>query len=181
MAEVGNMPQPPKVLRLGVTDMVRISDARMSGTAYAGLAMTSHSTTVATATFSNVALVTAPSAPGGLSVVQQNGAAVLNWTASAAGTNGLGGYYVYRSDLTTPLATVTSGTTYSDPTPAANVSYGYYVVAFDRTAPTPFASAPSASVSFKLTGSVLPPSTPLALMSSAASLMALVFGTPTKA
>jgi L-arabonate dehydrase len=34
MAEVGNMPLPPKVLRQGITDMVRISDARMSGTAY---------------------------------------------------------------------------------------------------------------------------------------------------
>ncbi len=34
MAEVGNMPLPPKVLKKGVTDMVRISDARMSGTAY---------------------------------------------------------------------------------------------------------------------------------------------------
>ncbi len=34
MAEVGNMGLPPKVLRTGVTDMVRISDARMSGTAY---------------------------------------------------------------------------------------------------------------------------------------------------
>ena len=34
MAEVGNMPLPPKVLRKGITDMVRVSDARMSGTAY---------------------------------------------------------------------------------------------------------------------------------------------------
>ena len=34
MAEVGNMGLPPKVLKKGVTDMVRISDARMSGTAY---------------------------------------------------------------------------------------------------------------------------------------------------
>ena len=34
MAEVGNMGLPPKVLRQGITDMVRISDARMSGTAY---------------------------------------------------------------------------------------------------------------------------------------------------
>jgi L-arabonate dehydrase len=34
MAEVGNMPLPPKVLRKGVKDLVRISDARMSGTAY---------------------------------------------------------------------------------------------------------------------------------------------------
>ncbi|CAB3699749.1 L-arabonate dehydratase [Achromobacter deleyi] len=34
MAEVGNMGLPPKLLRRGVKDMVRISDARMSGTAY---------------------------------------------------------------------------------------------------------------------------------------------------
>ena len=34
MAEVGNMGLPPKLLAKGVKDMVRISDARMSGTAY---------------------------------------------------------------------------------------------------------------------------------------------------
>ena len=34
MPEVGNMGLPTKILRDGVTDMVRISDARMSGTAY---------------------------------------------------------------------------------------------------------------------------------------------------
>ncbi len=34
MAEVGNMGLPPKVLKKGITDMIRISDARMSGTAY---------------------------------------------------------------------------------------------------------------------------------------------------
>jgi L-arabonate dehydrase len=34
MAEVGNMGLPAKVLAKGITDMVRISDARMSGTAY---------------------------------------------------------------------------------------------------------------------------------------------------
>ncbi len=34
MAEVGNMGLPPKLLAQGVKDMVRISDARMSGTAY---------------------------------------------------------------------------------------------------------------------------------------------------
>jgi dihydroxy-acid dehydratase len=34
MAEVGNMPLPPKLLKRGITDVVRISDARMSGTAY---------------------------------------------------------------------------------------------------------------------------------------------------
>ncbi|KAA2213631.1 dihydroxy-acid dehydratase [Pseudoroseomonas oryzae] len=34
MAEVGNMPIPKKLLQQGVRDMIRISDARMSGTAY---------------------------------------------------------------------------------------------------------------------------------------------------
>jgi dehydratase ilvD1 len=34
MPEVGNMPLPQKLLAAGVRDMVRISDARMSGTAY---------------------------------------------------------------------------------------------------------------------------------------------------
>ena len=34
MAEVGNMGLPRKLLKQGVRDMVRVSDARMSGTAY---------------------------------------------------------------------------------------------------------------------------------------------------
>ncbi|KPB02324.1 L-arabinonate dehydratase [Ahrensia marina] len=57
MAEVGNMGLPPKVLRKGITDMVRISDARMSGTAYG-----------------TVILHTAPeAAAGGPLAVVQNG------------------------------------------------------------------------------------------------------------
>jgi L-arabonate dehydrase len=34
MPEVGNMPMPKKLLQRGITDLVRVSDARMSGTAY---------------------------------------------------------------------------------------------------------------------------------------------------
>jgi L-arabonate dehydrase len=34
MPEVGNMALPKKLLQKGITDMVRISDGRMSGTAY---------------------------------------------------------------------------------------------------------------------------------------------------
>ncbi|WP_111642804.1 IlvD/Edd family dehydratase [Marinimicrobium alkaliphilum] len=34
MAEVGNIGLPPKLLKKGVTDMLRVTDARMSGTAY---------------------------------------------------------------------------------------------------------------------------------------------------
>jgi L-arabonate dehydrase len=40
MSEVGNMGLPPKVLKKGITDMVRISDARMSGTAYGTVSCT---------------------------------------------------------------------------------------------------------------------------------------------
>jgi dihydroxy-acid dehydratase len=57
MAEVGNMPLPPKLLKRGITDIVRISDARMSGTAYG-----------------TVVLHTAPeSAAGGPLALVQNG------------------------------------------------------------------------------------------------------------
>jgi dihydroxy-acid dehydratase len=57
MAEVSNMPLPPKVLRKGITDMVRICDGRMSGTAYG-----------------TVVLHTAPeAAAGGPLAVVQNG------------------------------------------------------------------------------------------------------------
>ena len=34
MPEVGNMALPKKLLQKGITDMIRISDGRMSGTAY---------------------------------------------------------------------------------------------------------------------------------------------------
>lgn len=37
--EVGNLPIPAKLLKRGITDMVRISDARMSGTAYGAVVL----------------------------------------------------------------------------------------------------------------------------------------------
>jgi dihydroxy-acid dehydratase len=39
MAEVGNLPLPRKLIERGVTDMVRISDARMSGTAFGAVVL----------------------------------------------------------------------------------------------------------------------------------------------
>ncbi len=39
MPEVGNFPLPKKILKQGITDMVRISDARMSGTAYGAVVL----------------------------------------------------------------------------------------------------------------------------------------------
>ena len=57
MPEVGNMPLPPKLLARGITDLVRISDARMSGTAYGTV----------------VLHVSPESAAGGTLAVVQNG------------------------------------------------------------------------------------------------------------
>jgi L-arabonate dehydrase len=57
MPEVGNMPLPPKLLARGITDLVRISDARMSGTAYGTV----------------VLHVSPESAAGGLLAVVENG------------------------------------------------------------------------------------------------------------
>ena len=37
--ELGNLPLPKKLLKKGITDMVRISDARMSGTAYGAVVL----------------------------------------------------------------------------------------------------------------------------------------------
>lgn len=60
MAEVGNMGLPTKILKTGIRDMVRISDARMSGTA-----------------FGTVILHTAPeAAAGGPIALVQNGDAI---------------------------------------------------------------------------------------------------------
>ena len=39
MAEIGNLPIPAKILKQGVLDMVRISDARMSGTAFGAVVL----------------------------------------------------------------------------------------------------------------------------------------------
>ena len=39
MPEVGNFPLPKKILKQGVTDMVRISDSRMSGTAFGAVVL----------------------------------------------------------------------------------------------------------------------------------------------
>ena len=39
MPEVGNLPIPQKLLKQGVRDMLRISDARMSGTSYGAIVL----------------------------------------------------------------------------------------------------------------------------------------------
>ena len=74
---------------------------------------------------------TAPSVPTGLAATATGPDTVdLSWTASSDDI-GVAGYNVYRDGSTTPLATVTSGTTYTDTGLTASTAYAYTVSAFD--------------------------------------------------
>jgi hypothetical protein len=72
----------------------------------------------------------------------------LVWTASTAGSGpGVAGYFVYRNaNTSTPIATVTTGTTYTDTGLNASTSYKYQVAAFDKAVPRNV-SAPSVAIS----------------------------------
>jgi chitodextrinase len=79
-----------------------------------------------------VADTTAPAAPAGLasSAVGAN-SVTLSWTA-ATDNVGVTGYYVFRNG--TQIASVASGTSYTDATAAASTTYSYTVKAFDAAA-----------------------------------------------
>ena len=94
------MPLPPKLLRKGITDMVRISDARMSGTAYGTVVL--HVSPEAAAG-GPLALVRerrlhragrarAPPAPG--RVAEELATSRAAWQAPAAPTRGWAKLYV---------------------------------------------------------------------------------------
>jgi chitodextrinase len=74
---------------------------------------------------------TSPSTPTGLTATAASSTSVkLAWTASTDDV-GVTGYRVYRNNGTTPLATVSSGTAYTDSSVAAGTSYIYQVSAVD--------------------------------------------------
>ena len=76
---------------------------------------------------------TPPAAPTGLQLTAPDPQHVqLQWTASPDADTA--GYRVFRSDLSTMLASVTT-TTYTDATVAPATMYGYFVVAFDDASP----------------------------------------------
>ena len=82
-------------------------------------------------TTSVAADTTAPSVPTGLAATATGPDTVdLSWTASSDDI-GVAGYNVYRDGATTPLVTVTSGTTYTDTGLTASTAYTYTVSAFD--------------------------------------------------
>ena len=125
----------------------------MASQLYVGLAVTSHADgTMSTVVFDNITVTTttsapaAPTVPTGLTTTAVTAASVgLSWTASTnSSPSGVGGYYIYRNgNTTTPLATVTSGTSYLDTAVAASTAYTYRVAAFDTTTPSPNVSAAS--------------------------------------
>ena len=117
----------------------------MASSVYVGLAVTSHADgTLGTAVFDNVTVsggaapppsdTQAPTVPQGLNAtnVTANNA-TLSWSASSdlpsSGGSGIGGYYIYRNGNTaTPIATVKSGTTFTDSGLSASTSYTYQVL-----------------------------------------------------
>jgi regulation of enolase protein 1 (concanavalin A-like superfamily) len=132
----------------------------MASQVYVGLAVSSHSNgTLSTAVFDNVTVTAAtppppdtqaPTVPTGLAaqVVAANSVS-LSWKASSdlpnPGGTGVGGYYVYRNgNTTTPIATVTSGTSFTDTGLAPATMYSYQVAAFDKATPVNVSAASSA-------------------------------------
>ena len=134
----------------------------MASQAYVGLAVSSHQNgELSTAVFDNVTIsaaappvpdTQAPTVPAGLTVTNTTGSSIsLSWTASTdlpnPGGSGVGGYYLYSNgNTTTPIATITSGTTYTNTSLAPSTTYSYQVAAFDNATP-PNVSALSAPIS----------------------------------
>lgn len=93
----------------------------------------------------------APTTPTGVTAVANASASVtLNWTASTdlpnPGGSGIASYKVYRNGSTAPVATVTTGTSFSDASVVADTTYTYTVVAVDKVGNE---SAPSNIVTVK--------------------------------
>jgi chitodextrinase len=92
----------------------------------------------------------APSVPAGLtgSAIDANKVS-LAWNASTDNV-GVSGYYVYRNDAL--IATVASGTVYTDNTAAASTTYSYTLKAFDAAANVSGASAAASVTTPALVG-----------------------------
>ena len=98
----------------------------------------------------NVSDTQAPTTPANLTASAASSSQInLSWSASTDNV-GVAGYKLYRNGGTTPIATVTSGTTYQDTGLAAAKSYSYTVAAYDAAGNT---SAQSA-VAFGTTSSI---------------------------
>ncbi len=109
--------------------------------------------------------VSPPSVPSGLAAsgVSPN-SVTLSWTASTdANGPGIGGYYVYRNG--NQIATVSSGTTFTDTGLTTSTTYSYQVAAFDTTNP-PTVSAQSSAVAATTLTDTQAPTVPSGLAAS---------------
>ena len=91
---------------------------------------------------------TAPSVPSGVTATAQSGTQIrIDWTASTDVGVGVAGYRIYRDGSSSVLATVISGTSYTDTDLALNTTYAYQVLAFDSATPANLSalSTPAAS------------------------------------
>ena len=105
----------------------------------AGNVSASSATVTGTTASSGGGDTTAPSVPSGLTVTGTTSSSVsLSWTASTDNV-GVTGYAVYRG--ATKVATVTSGTSYTDTGLAASTAYSYTVTAQDAAGNVSAASA----------------------------------------
>jgi chitodextrinase len=106
-----------------------------------------------------------PSVPNGLAASNVSlNSVTLSWTASTdAGGPGIGGYYVYRNG--NQIATVSSGTSYTDTALVASTTYRYQVAAFDTAAP-PMVSAQSSALAVTTLADTQAPTVPTGLAAS---------------
>ena len=110
----------------------------------------------------------APTAPTGLAATAvATGSVTLSWNASTdlptPGASGVGGYYVYRNGAT--IATVTTGTSYTDSPLSAATAYSYQVAAFDKATP-PNVSALSPALVVTTLADTVAPTVPTGLSAS---------------
>src|SRR5581483_1887063 len=145
----------------GVTwTLISSTTISMASQVFMGMAVCSHNNgAISTAVFDNVTVSSgvapppdtqAPTVPTGLATSNVTANSLtLSWTASTdlpnPGGTGVGGYFVYRNgNTTTPIATVTSGTSFNDSGLAAATTYKYQVAAFDKASPANVSAASAA-------------------------------------
>ena len=94
---------------------------------YTVVAVNGSASSAASAAVSATPMAPAPGAPTGLVATAGNASVALSWTAVATATS----YKVYRDGVS--IATVTTGTTYTDATAVNGTTYSYTVTAIATT------------------------------------------------
>jgi uncharacterized repeat protein (TIGR03806 family) len=123
------------------------------------------------ATATTLADTTAPSVPAGVSATALSSSSIrIDWSASTdTGGAGLAGYRIYRNGSGTVLATVTSGTTYTDSALTLNTAYSYQVRAFDNATPANVSALSSPAASATTLGDTTAPAVPSGVTATALS------------